>query len=130
MNNGQIIDIEGKESGLSIKEVLFKYYSYWPLFLCTLALCLLGSFFYIYLTPKEYKIQETILITDDSKSAGADNLLAELDVFKSQKVIENEIEILKSKALVSKAVKLLESDIVYFQERGLRKMELYKSCPF
>ena len=101
----------------SLKDVLVKYLFNWKWFLISIALCLvLGSVYLRYQTPV-YEVNATILIKDDKKGGSmSDELSAfeDLGIFKNNKNIDNEIEILKSRAIMTRVVNELHLNIAYY----------------
>ncbi|HQH18302.1 MAG TPA: polysaccharide biosynthesis tyrosine autokinase [Bacteroidales bacterium] len=122
-----------QENNFDIKAEFFKVLSFWKLFAVVVFISLLIAFLYLRYTKPAYKITSTILIKDDSKSrAGGSSLLNELDVFKQQSNLQNEIGILKSKSLSRKTVNEQNLFISYYYStnRLKRKIEIFDECPF
>ena len=95
--------IEDK-GGNMFSELLFRYLPYWPLFLILLAGFLFGAWFYLRYASPIYETSATILVKDEKKGVDDANLMEQLDLFGSKKLVENEIEILKSRMLMHEVV--------------------------
>lgn len=116
---------------LNVREVLAKYIYHWPVFVLSILVCLLGALVYLRYVQPVYSVNSTLLIKDQGKGggAGSSDLLNELDLFGSSKVIENEIEILKSKTLMRKVVDRLDLSATLRADGRLKNSELYTSKP-
>jgi len=107
-------------------ELLFKYLSYLPLFILTIAISTtIGEIYVRYVVPK-YKATTLVLVRGDDKSGNdiLDNL------FSSKKVnIENEIELIKSKKLIKKVVVRNNFNVKYYLQ-GKIKVSSIHNAPF
>jgi capsular polysaccharide biosynthesis protein len=128
--NEQFIFQEEEQEPFNLKEVVFKYIVHWKWFVLSFLLALVGAFFYLkYQTPL-YNIQSSILVKDEKKGTGGqDDLLKQLDIFGSSKVVDNEIEILKSFTLMEKVVKDLNLNVTYGVKNSFRTVEVYDNSP-
>ncbi len=83
------------------------YLPYWPIFLMSLVLFLgLGFLYTQYITPS-YDITASILIKDETKSANNDQPISTIDIFESNKIVDNEKEILHSSRIMNEVVEKL-----------------------
>jgi tyrosine-protein kinase Etk/Wzc len=117
-----------------IRETVFKYLRYWKWFVLSLLAFMVLGYTYIKLSTPQYKIETDLLIKDkDNKSgmdiAGQNDLMKGLGLFTSDKIIDNEIQILKSKTLLRKVVIELQLQTSYFDSKGVRKHEIYNAVP-
>lgn len=114
----------------AVREIISKYVYHWPVFLIATVTCLALAFFYLRYADRIYSVKSTLLIKDDKKgsSAGAD-LLNDLDLFGSSKVVENEIEILKSKTLMRKVVERLNLVVSFTKENSFNETDFYLKRP-
>src|ERR1700739_1819151 len=107
-------------------ELLQKYLRYWRWFVISIVFFMLLGIVYYKLATPQYKIETDLLIKQNNPSLGNSNdLLQDLDLFSSDKIIDNEIQILKSKTIVEKVVKSLKLTTSYYNISGVRKKELY-----
>lgn len=95
--------IENK-GGHPFNELLYRYLPYWPLFLVMLVICLSGAWLYLRYATPIYETSATILVKDEKKGVDDANLMEQLDLFGSKKLVENEIEIIKSRMLMHEVV--------------------------
>ena len=120
---------EDEQESFNFKEVLFKYLSYWKWFLISFSIALTCSYVYLRYQTPIYKIATSILIKDQKKGMGTEDMLKQLDMFSSNKVVDNEIEILKSYSLMEKVVTDLNLNIHYIKKGKIRDIELYDQSP-
>lgn len=122
---------EEQDQSVNLREILGKYIYHWPLFLLGVIICLILAFFYLRYSSPVFKIDTTLLIKDDKKGAGAGaaDLLNQLDMFGSSKVVDNEIEILKSKTLMRKVVDRLNLSVTYKAEGRVVDSDIYTNKP-
>ncbi len=121
------------EKSFDFKAEFFKILSYWKLFVISLFLCLTIAFLYLRYSTPIYKVSCKVLIKDDSKSKYASNsIISELDVFKQQSNLQNEIGIIQSKTLSRKTVRDMDFFISYYfyTNKLNRKIEIFDECPF
>lgn len=113
---------------VDLKATLANYMRFWYLYLIGAALAVGAAFAYLrYYAVPLYSVHAKILIKDDKNGAdfSSASAFSELDIFKSSKVLDNEIEVLKSKSLMQRVVRELELNTGYFVEGRFRDMELY-----
>jgi len=120
---------EEAQEPFNIKEVVYKYIVYWKWFLLSLILALSCAFVYLKMKTPLYRIQASILLKDQQKGDGNDPMMKTFDIFSSDKIVDNEIEILKSYTLMEKVVKALNLDINYESKIRSRTIELYDQSP-
>src|SRR6201996_7958280 len=122
--------IEQDNSEPGLRETFFPYFKQWKWFLLSVIVFLALGYLYGKLSTPLYKIETDLLIKDNKKNVGGSNdLLQDLDLFSSDKIIDNEIQILKSKTIVERAVQTLKLQTSYYATKGVRKRELYSNIP-
>ena len=120
-----------EEQELTLREQLETYLRYWPWFVATVFVMLIGAYIYLRYTVPSYKVTATILIKDEKS-----NELSELAAFEdlglgfSASEVENELEILRSKTLTERVVDNLNLTVRYFKEGNIRDAEVYVNRPF
>ena len=122
-----------QESSFDFKSEFFNIIYHWKLFAIFIIACSAVAFLYLRYTKPIYKITCSVLIKDDPKSKLAnDNVMQQLDAFKQQSNVQNEIGIIQSKSLSRKTVCDLNLFISYFQftNKLNRKVEIYDDCPY
>src|ERR1700752_2336261 len=95
--------LEIEQRNFNINRFLRGYIKYWYLFLISLLLALITARYYNWYAPPIYRSSCRIIIKDEN--AGGDAILKEMNDYKRNRNLENEIQILKSKTLIAKAVK-------------------------
>ena len=126
--------MEGNQSGnkdlgsLSIKDLFFKYVRFLPVFLVSVALCLLGAYLYLRYTTPIYRVTGTLSFKqEDQNTGGKFN-----DIFNAKNVsdVQSEIEILKSQSLMERVVDSVNLQTSYFAVGKIKTLNIYLSCPF
>jgi tyrosine-protein kinase Etk/Wzc len=128
MNNSELNKIlfqQQEEETIDLKEILFKYLAYWKWFVLSFIIALAAGFLYLKTQVPVYSIQSSVLIKDDKKGLGQDDMLKQLDIFSGTKVVDNEIDILKSYTLMEQVVTDLNLHVKYFINENLKDVELY-----
>ena len=119
-----------EEDGENIfSQLLFRYLPYWPVFLALFVICGVGAWLYLrYATPL-YETSASILVKDEKKGVDDANLMEQLDLFGSKKLVENEIEVIQSKILMRQLVKnlYLYSPVTY--QGKVKNMSAYLFSP-
>jgi tyrosine-protein kinase Etk/Wzc len=120
-----------EESSIDLQGLIAKYLYHWPLFLVTLFAFIGLAFIYLRYTQPKYSVNTTLLIKDDKKGsvAGGGDLLNELDLFGSSKVVDNEIEILKSKTLMRKVVDRISLSANIIAVGRVKATDIYSERP-
>ena len=114
-------------SKFNIKYEFFKYLRYWPWFICSLVMLLIGSFIYLRYAPKVYNTHAKIKILDEN--SGLELPTSALILNRSSINLENEIEILTSYPLLNRVVNRLEL-CAQFSEKGRVKSQPMVKLPF
>jgi len=132
-NNYPASQTENEKANIegNLNELVFKYLKYWNWFLFSVLLFLGISYVYINSQIPQYKIETDILIKDDKNSLGDEkDLLKQLDLNSSNKIIDNEVEILKSNTLMEKVVSSLQLQNNYYMYNHITKKILYDSTMY
>src|SRR6187401_3727401 len=113
---------------LSIKDLFFKYVRFLPVFLVSVALCLLGAYLYLRYTTPIYRVTGTLTFKQDEQGSSGkfDN------IFNAKNVsdLQSEIEILKSQALMERVVDSVQLQASYFAVGKIKTLNIYTDCPF
>jgi capsular exopolysaccharide synthesis family protein len=126
--------MEGNQSGnkdlgtLSIKDLFFKYVRFLPVFLVSVALCLLGAYLYLRYTTPIYRVTGTLTFKQEDQNRGGKFN----DIFNAKNVsdVQSEIEILKSQALMERVVDSVGLQTSYYAVGKIKTLNIYLSCPF
>ena len=117
------------EETIDIKEIIFKVWRHWKIYLA----CILLGGVLVFLKNKSeqaiYETSTTLLINDRKSTIDPQSLLG-LDFYNNQNQIQNEIEILKSQSLIKKAFEHLNFGVSYYLSDNFITKELYNNSPF
>lgn len=127
--------MEGNQSNtkdlgnLTIKDLFFKYVRFLPVFLVSVALCLLGAYLYLRYTTPIYRVGGTLTFKTDNSGRGGDKFN---DIFLAKSIndVQTEIEIIKSQPLMERVVDSAKLQTDYFAVGKIKTLNIYKSCPF
>jgi len=120
------------ENEVSFWEVSYKYIRNWKWFAVSIIIFMgLAYIFAAYQIP-QYKVETDVLIKDDKNAVGGNekDILKQLDLNSSNKIIDNEVQILKSNTLMEKVVDSLQLQTDYYVHNRISKKVLYKNKPF
>ena len=127
MNNDQNTENSGSSF---LEEVSYKYLPYWPLFLVTLIIFVIGAWAYLSYTKPVYGITSTLLINDEKKGADENKIEESLNLLTSNKVVDNEIEVLHSRKIMDTVVNHLHLYApVYVQKKFSPPISAYTLSP-
>ncbi len=124
-----LLEEEGT-SGFDYKAFLIKLLMYWPWILGSVAVFLIGAFFYLKTLTPLYTVSSSVLIKNENKGGANGSNLEDLGfVTSSTQSFDNELEILRSRTLIKKVVTALDLYISYSIPGQFRDTELYKQSP-
>lgn len=119
------------ESGIDLKQFLFKLVAKWYLFAISFAIGIAYAYYTVKTSPVIYKFVSTIMVeTRESGSKGAGELLNVISELRDKRIITNEIGVIRSFSLVKEAVKRLDLRVSYYTadpQKNKKKDELYKT---
>lgn len=126
--------IRPQEEEINLREELEKYLHYWPWFVVTVILCLALAVAYLKFTTPVYTSTASIIIKDDDSKSPSSALadFADLGLLDGlgTNSIENEMGILRSRRMMNSVVKELDLDVQYYNDQGIRPVELYDKVPY
>src|SRR5258705_8704448 len=123
-------NIYEEEEGSLFSQVLFKYLPYWPLFFFLLIFSGTGAYVYLHYAVPVYETAATILVKDEKKGLeDQSNLMEQLNLFGSKKLVENEIEVIQSRTLMREVVKNLALYAPVTQEGRIKSRSAYLTSP-
>jgi tyrosine-protein kinase Etk/Wzc len=126
--------MEGNQSGnkdlgnLSIKDLFFKYVRFLPVFLVSVALCLLGAYLYLRYTTPIYRVTGTLTFKSEESNRGGK--FEDIFLAKNVSDVQTEIEILKSQPLMQRVVDSAKLQTSYFAVGKIKTLNIYNGCPF
>ena len=117
--NQQLVDQNPEEESFNLYSIIFKYLVYWPWFVASVLVCLIGTFVYLRYQAPVYNINSAVLIKEQDKKNSNNPLsvIQDLGMMSFTNSFDNEIEILKSKTLVKKVVSDLGLYISHAESR-------------
>jgi tyrosine-protein kinase Etk/Wzc len=119
------------DSGLTIKDLLFKYLRFLPLFIISIALALLVAYIYLRYTTPIYASSGALIVKDDNgASANSGDRFQQLFVLDNSMNLKNEIEIIRSRPLLKRVVENLNLNFTYFVVGKIKESNIYTACPF
>jgi len=125
--NGPFHVVEEEET-LDLKKLLFKYLRYWPYILASAFLGLVAAYIVTKLSQPIYRIEATVLVSDDKPTLGAD-LFDGGGMLSQSNNIENEIGILRSFSLAEDAINKMDINVSYFADGFMNKRRIYGNIP-
>jgi capsular exopolysaccharide synthesis family protein len=112
------------------KEALQKFLPYWPLFLFLTVVALAGAYLYLRYKVPFYQATATVMIKDEGKGMyDQSDIMRKLNVFSSNKVVENEMEVFRSHRLAKEVVRNLHLYAPVTQEGKFRSDAAYLISP-
>src|SRR4051794_6246717 len=93
----------GNENSM-FRQIMFRFFPYWPLFLVLTFLCVGAAWVYLRYTRPQYEISATVLIKDEKKGVDDSKMMESLNMYGSKKIVENEVEVLQSRAMMHAVV--------------------------
>lgn len=132
--NQKFVDQEPEEDSFNLYAIIFKYLIYWPWFVASVLICLVGTYVYLRYQAPVYNVKSAVLVKEqDNKRMGGNSPLAaiqDLGMMSFTNNFDNEIEIMKSKTLVKKVVSDLGLYITHSQARTFGyNLPLYGNSP-
>jgi capsular exopolysaccharide synthesis family protein len=126
------IPVEENES-FDLYGVISKYLQNWYWFVLSIIIFLSIGFVYVIFQTPLYQIEGKLLIKENVKQGNAAGSTASslngFDLFSSDKVLENEIELLKSNTFLESTVRQLNLQVNVLFKEGLIKVDLYADPP-
>jgi tyrosine-protein kinase Etk/Wzc len=123
------INIQNTNEESLISRFLFKYLPYWPLFVVFFLLSLGAAYTYLRLTNPKYEATATLIIKDEKKGYDDPQMMESLNMLNTNKIIENELEVLQSRTLMDTVVKGLRLYAPIFEDGGVKSTSAYLTSP-
>lgn len=109
-----------------IKQVIYKYLPYWPLFVLCIVVSLIITYINLRRQIPTYVATAKVLLKDPNKGGGDSKVLDALNIFTEKKIVDNEIVTLQSIDLMSEVVMELDLYAEVFNKGNVQIEELYK----
>ena len=118
-------------AGLSIKELVFKYLRFLPLYILFVAVALICAYIYLRYATEIYQSTGQIVIRDEKTSvSGKDDKIDMLMQSDARKNVQTEVEILHSRPLMSRVVEALNLNTNYYAKGRFKELNTYKMAAF
>ena len=131
MNQNKELFGQGGGSELNIRDFLYKYVRNWKWFFLSVVLALGIGFIYVRAQVPQYLVETDIEIKDQtSSSSDAKDILQQMNLNSSNKIIDNEIQILKSHTLMENVVNALHLQTSYYVKNHVSRIVLYGNLGF
>ena len=116
--------------GLTIKEHVLKYLSYYPLFIISIIICVGAGLVYLrYATPK-YLATTLLFVKNDNSGNSNDLIETALTGAQPRSNLENEIQLMRSGTLMERVVSKHGFHVSYYHVGKVRETDLYLDAPF
>lgn len=125
--------LEQEDSPLDLKKYFFGLIANWHWFVISIFVSLGVAIMVNRYTMPVYKVGSTLMISDNAGGlTGYENLIPGMEIYRTQKQVLNEMEVLKSYSIAQRTLDNLSFDITYIGvgRSGFKEAILYNSCPF
>ena len=104
-NNPQL---QEEEESINLYAIFFKYLIYWPWFIASVFVFVIGAYVYLRYQTPVYNVKSAVLIKEqDNRKAATNNAFAaiqDMGMLSMTNNFDNEIQILQSHTMVKKVV--------------------------
>src|SRR5205085_8958387 len=118
-----------QQDGNIVQQMLFRYLPYWPLFIVMLILGVAAAYLYIRYAVPVYQANASILIKDEKKGVNDSKVIDQMNLFGSNKIVENEIEMIKSRGLLRNVVDKLHLYAPVYEEGKVNIVPAFTKSP-
>jgi len=124
-----------EEDSIDLKKYFFLILANWYWFIISTFVGLSVAWFVNRYTLPVYQVTSSLIISEDSRGrglSGYENLIPGMEIFRTQKLVLNEISVLRSYSLSQRTLSELDFNISYIGvgRSGFKEAALYNSCPF
>lgn len=122
---------QDNKSKFSVREILVKYLSHFPLFILSMVLCIGIALIYIRYKVPIYKASVQLLVRGDAGKNSYQNDLISQAVSGVRSInLDNEMQLIRTKKLLERVVEIGGFNIIYSKEGNIKTSDSYKSTPF
>lgn len=118
-----------QQDGNIVQQLLFRYLPYWPLFVVMLLLGLATAYLYLRYAVPVYQANASILIKDEKKGVNDAKVVDQINLFGSNKIVENEIEMVRSRGLLNNVVDNLHLYAPVYEEGKVNIVPAFTKSP-
>jgi capsular exopolysaccharide synthesis family protein len=119
---------------INLKKYLFLILANWYWFVFSVFLGIGGSWLVNRYTMPMYKVTGSLMLSENSSRGltGYENLIPGMEIYRTQKLVLNELEVLKSYSLAARTIEKLDFGITYVGvgRSGIKEAWLYNNSPF
>lgn len=109
--------------------LIYKYAPYWPLFIALITVSILVAWTYLRYTTPVFEASATLIIKDEKKGVNDSQIVESMNPFSSNKIVENEIEVIQSRKLMKQVVKDLALYAPVFEDVNPGENSAYLISP-
>ncbi len=120
-----------QEESFDLKEILQKYYKYWPLFIFSISVAMLIAFIVNLYTPLQYRIESKFLIKEEESVMNLFDFgptTSNGSLPRGQKIANESIR-LKSREIAEKTLMSLPFQVEYYEDDFFVPVEIYEGKP-
>jgi len=118
-----------QQDGNIVQQMLFRYLPYWPLFVVMLILGIAAAYIYIRYAIPIYQANASILIKDEKKGVNDSKVVDQMNLFGSNKIVENEIEMIRSRGLLKNVVDKIHLYAPVYEEGKVNIVPAFAKSP-
>ena len=123
---------DDEESSIDFKELFLLFFSHWKWFVASVAIFLAAAVFWLMRQNDVYTVSSMILMKGENSSTPSSEavVMEGFGLMSAGKInTDDEIGIMRSKNVLSQVVSDLKLYVAYYEQRGMRKVELYGDTP-
>ncbi len=123
---------DDEESSIDFKELFLLFFSHWKWFVASVAIFLVVAVFWLMRQNDVYTVSSMILMKGENSSTPSSEavVMEGFGLMSAGKInTDDEIGIMRSKNVLSQVVSDLKLYVAYYEQRGMRKVELYGDTP-
>ena len=133
--NNQYSNIEVESTTINAKEIFWKYFQYWWLFVLVVGLSLTAAWLYLRYKKPVYSVTSTLLIRDDNANRpgggmNSQDMFSDFSLFQSSLNKQNEMLILTSRTMMERVVKTLGLQKKYSVVGNIKVVDIFPDQPF
>lgn len=123
------------EDTIDLKKYFFVILANWHWFVISVLLGLSIAWLTNRYTKPVYLVKTSLIVSESTRGGnltGYENMIPGMEIYRNQKLVLNEIEILKSYSLAKMTLDSMDFGITYMGvgRSGFKENVLYKTCPF
>lgn len=120
-----------KKTGISPREMIFKYVRYLPWIVIAVSLALLGAYVKLRYSTPIYSVAGKLLVSTQSPYGGGQDKFDDIFMMQRADKLNDEIEIIKSRSIASRVVNALGLQKQVYNKGKIRSSVVYrKDVPF